>query len=271
MLNNKKGFTLIVSLVLIIFVATAVAGITLFVTQRLFLTQTEQIRTRCVYLAQAGVNSALYWYRQHDFTGGVGFFSLGQTNIDASNFFVIGGNAADLLMINTSNSRLNNRNLDRWELQNATDSRDITIDRMIVSWSGGRPGTRLNRIRIDGKNVWNGNSFSPANCNLNPDFILDVTPGVPPTIYSGNRNQFRFSQRIDNRRNPLTSLSAEFIMSDGSSKTIQIYPSSNRYCFTVKSTGKTSGSGIYRTIRAEYNALTGNVDSLYEIDTEITP
>jgi hypothetical protein len=217
-----------------------------------------------VYLAQAGMNNAVYWYRFRDLTGS-GYFSLGQTNIDASNFFVLGGTAADLLMVNTSGSYLGPttgppglryRKLNGLTIQNATNSQTIAIDRMVVSWDNSK---KLKTIRIDGSDVWTDNLSSPVNADIT-DFLLDTT-----TPYSIDYLEFSGDMT------DVTTISIQFIMTGGSSKTLTVYPASNNYSFTAKATGKTTGSNIYRTIQADYNALTGKITNYNEINTEITP
>jgi len=76
--------------------------------------------------------------------------------------------------------------------------------------------------------------------------------------------------------NGLNSMTIQFVMTDGSSKTVDVYPDSNNCVFTIKSTGKVSGSSIYRTLAADYNlrpdsySTTSRIDDIYEINTEIT-
>ncbi|RJP28067.1 MAG: hypothetical protein C4533_06245 [Candidatus Omnitrophota bacterium] len=254
---NKKGITLIASVFLIVLASILILSLSFFIVQRLSQGQTEIIKTKTIYSANAGINSSAYWFRFHDLTAN-GYFTLGQTNTGSQDYFVLGGDAADLLMLNTINSFLasSNRNLEGLTMQNATNSSSITIDRMIVTWNNNR---RLRVIGINGSNVWTGNSASPADCNIS-NFTLNTTP----TIYSINYLQFNNSMTG-------ATISIQFVMTDGSSKTLTAYPASNNYNFTVKSTGKTTGSSFYRTVQAEYNALTSKFIDYDEIYTQITP
>ena len=95
---NKRGITLAVTVMLIVFTSIAVSGITIFIVQRLTQIEMKQFNARTLYLAQSGVHNAIYNYRFEDLTGD-GYFSLGQTNIDVNNYFVVGGTAADMLMV----------------------------------------------------------------------------------------------------------------------------------------------------------------------------
>ena len=262
---NTKGITLIASVMLIAFASITVLGMTVFIVQRLSQNEANQITTRCVYLAQAGIHKAVYDYRYNDLSAD-GYFSLGQSNIDADNYFVSGGTDGDLLMVNTSITALDPpppakrkdiyKSLIGLTMQNATNSKAITIDRMVVTWDNSK---RLSEIWINGLRVWQGNSKSPADCNIT-NFTLDTTPtvyGIDYLYFSGDMSG--------------TTISIEFVMTDGSMRSLLVYPASQNYSFTVKSTGKTSDSVIYRTIQADFNALTSNITNYYEIHTEITP
>jgi hypothetical protein len=251
---------------LIVFVSIAILGVTAFIIQRLLENTSNQINTQCIYLAQAGLHDAIYWYRFHDSTAN-GYFTFGRTNIDANNFFVLGGAASDLLMVDTSGSYIGPTTGPSWQryrglyglnIQNATNSKTITIDRMIVTWNNSQ---RLRIIRIAGSNLWAGNRSSPVNANLIPDFPLNTIPN----IYSINYLRFSGDMRG-------ATISIQFMMTDGStSRVLTVYPASQNNSFTVKTTGKTTGSNIYRTTQADYNALTGKITNYYEINTEITP
>ncbi|MBM3255774.1 MAG: hypothetical protein FJZ08_05680, partial [Candidatus Omnitrophica bacterium] len=100
---NKSGITLLSAVLLIIVASVAVLSTTVFIVERLSQEKTYQLRTQCVYLAQSGIHNAIYRYRFNDLAAN-GYFSLGQTNVDANNFFVLGGTAADLLMTDTAAS-----------------------------------------------------------------------------------------------------------------------------------------------------------------------
>ena len=117
----------------------------------------------------------------------------------------------------------------------------------------------MQNIRINGGNVWTGDLSSPANADIT-NFTLNTTP----TIY--NIDRLRFSGSMVG-----ATISVQFVMTDGTSKNLTVYPASNNNNFTVKATGKTTGSGIYRTLQADYNALTGKITTYNEINTQIVP
>lgn len=253
---NNKGLTLATSIILIVFASTAVLSVTTFIIQRLSQTEAKRARTKTIYLAQAGINNAIYFYRFRDIPAN-GYFSLGQTNVDAGSYFVLGATPADLLMVNTATAVLTNNSsrLRNVTIQNATNSNTIVIDRMIVSWQGVPSTRRLTRMNINGRTLWTGTAASPANANLSPNFTLNTTPSSYPIT------ELRFNGNMTG-----ATISARFIMTDGSlTNTIQVYPASLNFNFTVKAAGKTTGSAIYRTIRADYNALTNKIFNYYEI------
>ncbi len=361
---HKRGVTLVTSVILIVFASVSVLSTTTFIVQRFFQNRAKLRRTQSLYLAQAGVHNALYNFRYND-TLGTGYFTLGRTDIDSENYFVVGGTGADMLMVDTSLSYLGgaltqgecqavgracsdacnaqrdacraqcdaNRDACRaqadlnWQacragcpggpagaacrdncddqrdaarelcdairnacrqdcdtarencrdscdaqqdacidgtklidiyLQNATNSKTITIDRMIVTWQNTR---NLVEIMINGTLVWSGSLPSPADANLNPNFTLDAVP----TRYL--MDYLKFSGNMAG-----VNTSIQFVMTDGSvTESIPVFPASNNFKFTVKSTGKTTGSNVYRTLEARYNALTGKVVDYGEINVEITP
>jgi len=260
---NNKGIALIAIIVLIIFVGFAVAGVTTFIAQRLIQFDIQQRDMRCRYNAQAGIHYALYNFRFHAISAN-GYFSKGQTNIDPNNYFVIGATAADLLMVNTRNTVLqsSSRNVAVWPIQNATNSNTITIATMTVSWSGVSSNRRLQQIWLGNgpTQVWpagggSGSATSGTNLNIN-DFTLDATP----TLYSANFLRFN---------NTMTggTVTVQFFMTDGTSKTLTLYPFFANNNFTVKASGKTTGRSSYRTLAATYNALTAKVIDYDEIST----
>lgn len=245
-------------MITVVFASFAVLGITSFIAQRLKQNVADELYLKCIYLAQAGIHNAVYFYRDRDISGN-GYFSLGRTDIDASNYFVLGGTDADMLMVNTRTTDTGGtgqRDLLNLRLQKATNSKNITIDRMVVSWNNSRT---IRIIRIGGTNRWTGTLSSPADCDLPANFSLTSTSTV-------NVNYIRFSGNMNNAQ-----ISIQFVMTDGSSKTVSVLPQSQQFNFTVKATGKTGGSGLYRTIEAEYNAATQRIADYEEINAEVTP
>lgn len=259
---NRKGILLLASVMLIIFVSIVVVGTTVFIAQRLRYVNALRVRTSCINLAQAGINYAIYQYRLRDLTG-TGYFSTGQTNLNATDFFILNPTAADLLMVDTRTAVFGggpNRDLLNLKIQNATNSQTITIDRMQVSWTKPPPPLRtLKRIRINGVVRWSGTAASGDIVPLTPNFPLVGAP-VPP-IYP--INELRFSGNMLGAA-PTTDVNIQFFMTDGSSKIVTVFPASLYYNFTVSSQGKTVGSNIARTVRAEYNTITGRVVNYLE-------
>ena len=255
--RNTWGMALMASIMLIVFASIAVLGVTTFIVSKLSSMEANRIASGCVNLAEGGVHQAVYNFRFHDLSAN-GYFSLGRTNVDANNYLVLGGTAGDLLMVNTVTVVLspNEKDLINLSIKNATNSKTITIDRMIVSWNN---AMNLTQIRINNSNVWSGNLTSPANADIT-NFTLDSTP----TIYSIDR--LRFNAKMTG-----ATITVQFVMTDGATKTLTVYPASANYNFTVKSTGKTTGFNIYRTIQADYNASTARIINYNEINTEITP
>ncbi len=251
---HRKGIALAAAVMLMVFASIAVWGTVAFITQRLNQQPPEQAFLKTIYLAQAGIHNAIYYFRFHDLSAN-GYFTLGQTNIDGGNLFVLTATAANLLMVDTFGSILqsNNRNVAGWNIQNATNSNTVTIASMTVSWSGVVGNRRLRGIYLNNTPVWSGNGRSGNTFDIT-DFTLDTSTA----IYINN--YLRFSNSMSG-----ATVNVTFNMSDGTSKTAVIYPPSNNYNFTVKSTGQTAGSAISRMIQADYNALTGRIISYKEI------
>jgi len=261
---NKRGIALIAAVMLIVFASIAVLGVTTFIIQRLKQNITGQTQLKCIYLAQAGINDAIYWFRFHDSTG-VGYFTLGAVNVEPNERFTLGGTAADLLMVNTSVTRFNpSTDFIGLTIQNASNSKTITIDRMIVSWQKTGAVRRLRRIIIAGSTRWTGNLASPANCDIT-NYTLGTTPTIRDVL-------LRFGDNMAGT----VSISIQFVMTDGSIRSVVVYPASDNYIFTVKSTGKANSSNIYRTIEADYNLRPSTpqgerIENCHEINTEIVP
>ena len=266
-ISNQSGIALVASIMLIVFVSIAVLGVTTFIIQRLSQTNAKQIKASCIDLAHAGVQQAIYYFRKFYNDGNPatnGYFTSGPTYIDFNNFFVLGGSAADLLMVNTSNVTLSggDKDLTNLFIQNATNNKSFLIDRMIVNWDNPQ-GRKLDKIRINNTVLWDGNTLPPINADLVPNFTLDTVPNISSI-------KLEFNGKMTNS----IWIDAQFIMTDGSIKTVRVYPASQNYNFTVKSMGKTTGLGannIYRTIQADYNTITGKIINYNEIDSVPPP
>ena len=250
---NQRGLVLIASVMLIIFVSISVLGVSVFIINKLTINNSDLIKTQTVYLAQGGLNRAVYDFRFHDIAAN-GYFSLGKTTIDAQNSFTLSATAADLLMVNTATAALANSNRDIVNLimQNAANS-TLTITRMIVSWNNTQ---HLRRIDVSGTVVWTGNvAVSPATAILSPTVTLNSTLTTTPIT------RIRFGGSMSG-----ATVSVQFVMSDASTRTVTVYqtPALNNNIFTVTSKGEITGSTIVRTLQADYNALTGKISPLQE-------
>jgi len=258
-LRNQQGIVLAAMVMLMVVAAITVLGVSIFVIQRLEQTEVRLTRTAAINLAEAGINRALYDYRFRDLSGN-GYVTLGQTNLTAQRFFVLGADAADLIMVNTAGAFFINAGvnyfLEGLTLQNATNSKAITIDRMIVTWDN---SADLRRIVINGSTVWSGNDASPVDADI-PNVTLNT---VPSTV---NIDNLRFQGNMTG-----SNINIVFVMTDGTQRSVDVFPASNQFDFWLSATGKTSVSNIWRTVRARYNAITGAVDNYAEISTQITP
>ena len=263
---KKKGIALVAAILLIIFVSTAVLGVTVFIVQWMSQLNAQRLRTKCLYLAQAGIQDAIYEVRStYNPTTTYGYYSLGLNTVDTGETFRRGGTAADLLMVDTSGALVSGTDLTGLKIQKATNSVPpaVTIASMVITWTQTGTTRTLSSIRIGGSRRWSGSASSPANIN-----ITDVALTTTNTMAI---DRIRFSGNIN-----LTGLTIQFVMTDGSSKTVICYPASNNCIFTIKSTGKVSGSNIYRTLQFVYNltptsyATTSRIDDYDEINTEIT-
>ena len=259
-LRKQQGLVLAAMVMLMVIASITVLGVSIFVVERLEQAKLQVAQTAAVNLAEAGIHQALYDFRFHDLSGN-GYFTLGQSNVTAEKFFVIGAGAGDLLMVNTSAAVIttsgSNRFLSGLTMQNATNSQSITIDRMIVTWN--KPSTHLREITINGSSVWTGDTVSPTDAN-----ITNVTLNTVPSTVT--INSLWFAGSMSN-----ADVNIQFVMTDGSIRSIDVFPASDQFNFWVNATGKTTLSNIWKTTRANYNAITATVEDYLEINTQITP
>jgi hypothetical protein len=160
-------------------------------------------------------------------------------------------------MVNTSASVLTNANVrvGGWTMQNATNSNTITIASMTVSWSGVAAARRLSSIFLNNTSLWStGGGTSGSTFPLTPNFTLNTTP----TIYINNTLRFNGSMAGG-------TVNVTFNMTDGSNQALTIFPASNNNNFTVTSKGQTTGSTLFRSIQATYNAVNATITAYQEI------
>ena len=256
--NNKHGIILVAVVMLIVFASVVISGVTFFIIQRFSQTGMKLSGMRALYLAQAGIHNALYNFRFRALTG-TGSFSLGRTDIDAQNYFIVGGTDADFVMVDASLAAIGeakNQTILNLTVRNANNTREVTIDRVIIQWDFS--ARRMREVRINGSKQWNGNLASPADCDIK-DFPLDSAS----TIYLINGIEF------DKDIGTIGYVDIEFVMLDGSSRSLRVYPASNDLNFVVRATGKTVNSNLYRSIKAEYDVLTAKITDYREISDEM--
>ncbi|MCX5681698.1 MAG: hypothetical protein NT079_05450 [Candidatus Omnitrophica bacterium] len=267
LIRNKKGITLATAVVLIVFASVVALSTAVFVTGRSSQSVVNDIAERCMYLARAGLNYAVYQYRNS-----ATLYPTGTTvTLDANNYARVkssgGGGAASAIIINATNSQLANANkrIQRWTIQNNSASA-VTINQVTITWQ--KTPKTLNSFVINSVTRWSGSiATSPA--------VFTPTGGnftIPAnTTYSGNTaNQVNFNSSISGDAGVTVALR----MTDGTNtSTCTIWPVQGGTCTTigslsVKSMGKvTSGSNIYRTILGSYNSTTGKVTSCSEVAT----
>jgi len=265
---REKGFVLVLAIILIVFVAIVVAAITIFINQRLVGYNIEQRIGRCRYNSQAGLNYALYQYRQ----SGTTYAAPTTVTIDANNSAVItstsagGGGAAGLLQIDSTGSSLsgNGKDILGLHLTNTSSSSSIIISQMIIYFATG--SRTLDSVRVNGNDVWTTNTLigtSPVTLN-----ISDVTI---PASTTRNIDRIRFTSSVSGQIAFI-----RFIMSDSTTTDVcQAYPAPSQVCstqgttLTIRSMGRTAGSSLYKTVQATYTISTGNVSAYIEQYTSV--
>ena len=259
--RNKRGITLIAAVMLIIFASIAVLGVTFFITQRFSQNEMKLSGMRVLYLAQAGIHNALYNFRFQKNLTGTGSFGLGKTDIDGQNYFTVGGTEADFVMVDASTAVIGdtkNQTILNLTIQNANNTRAVTIDRMIIRWDV--PSRKMKEIKMNGSKVWVGNQVSPADIDIK-NFVLNAVPTIYPV------DGIKFDKDI----RAVSYVDVEFVMLDGSSRNLRVYPAANNLNFVVRVTGKTVSSNLYRSIQAQYDVFTSKITDYREIRDEILP
>ena len=261
MIKRRKGLILIAAIMLIVFVSITVLGLSTFIVGWYGQINNAERQERCIYNAAAGVNYALYQYRDS------ATFTNDTFSIDANNNFTVstvvsGGSAgaAGALVVDATDAHLgnNNRRLLGLTIRNSSAS-SVTIDRMIVTWS--ISNRSMSQIRINGSTVWSGTaSSSPADVNINNTTI--------PANTTRSINLIQFNSTM---LNAIITLS--FVMTDGTTTTAcTAWPAQGSVCtqagtgLTITSMGKTSGSNQYRSVQATYNIADGNISDYDEVN-----
>ena len=264
MLKSKKGLALIAAVMLIVFISIAVLGLSVFIVGWYKQIDAQERDVRCIYNALAGINYALYQYRNSaSLTNG------GPTNIGLNNNFTLstvlssactgGSGAAGNLRINAIATTLSSSNKDILgiTLTNTSLTAAVTISRMIIYIDSGT--NTLDAVRINGSDVWTTNtSIGTTPVTLN---MTDIT--IPA-------NTTRTVDRI-RWTNSFSGHTAYwgFIMSDSSTTSnCNVFPGSSG-SLTIRSMGKTADSNQYRSVQAIYNTTTGNISNYNEISQTV--
>ena len=255
---------------LIVFVTIVVLKVGTFIVQWLTQLNANQVSSKCLYLAQAGVHDAIYKVRSTYLTPATtyGSYTTGLSTVNAGETYRRGGTAADFLMVNTAGATWNagTFTLSGINVQKAISSAlpVVTIASVNVCWTKSS-GTSRNLTKIILSSTWTGSLASSA-CpggNVNITDVALTTSFIPLSLtWAGSIT--------------LTNVTVQFNMLDGSTKAVVLYPASNSCQFLINSTGKVTGSNIYRTIKATYDlmpttyATTSRIVDIDEINTEIT-
>jgi hypothetical protein len=270
MIKKRKGLALIAAIMLIVFVSIAVLGVTTFIVQWFKQLNADQIRLKCLYLAQAGIQDAIYevraTYKNPATT--YGSFTTGLSTVNTGETYRRGGTAADFLMVKTAGATwtAGTYTLSGINVQKAISSASpvVTIASVNVCWTKSS-ATARNLTKIVLSSTWNGTLASSA-CpggNVNITDVALTTSFIPLSLTWANSIT-------------LTNVTVQFNMLDGSTKTVVIFPASNSCQFSISSTGKVAGSNIFRTIEATYDlmpttyATTSRIVDVDEMDNEIT-
>ncbi|MCF6276514.1 MAG: hypothetical protein L3J07_01550 [Candidatus Magasanikbacteria bacterium] len=133
-------------------------------------------------------------------------------------------------------------------LQNTSTTADITITGMTVSWTGGDPGNKIKKIRIDGDKIWDKKKTSGT--------FLDVTDYI---LLSGG-SQLDLKLEFDKQIQGGT-VTVIFTMSDGSTTTSEVTGGgtiSNDQNREIKTTGTVGNST--RKIEIIIDQITPNIN-----------
>ena len=160
---KKKGLALIAVIIIILFVALSVLGVTGFIANRFLGFDVQQRLTRCLYNAQAGIQYAIYQYRNSST-----LYASGTTvAIDGNNSFRItsasggdGGGAASAIIVNATASTLtnSNRRVSNWTIRNNSASA-VTINQVTVVWN--KTPKTLTSFVVNGVTRWTCSISTP--------------------------------------------------------------------------------------------------------------
>jgi len=266
-LQRHKGIALVAAVMLMVFATIAVFGVVTFITQRLTQQPTEEAFLKAIYLAQAGLNYAIYQYRSS-----ATLYSGTVSNIDGSGGYAVvatssggggGSGQAALLSVDATGSYLGgsgSKDILGITLTNTSLSSSIRLDYFTISVIGG--SKTLSQININGSSVWTTNtSIGSTPVTLN---MTDVTIPANTTRVV---NFIRWTSGMSGR-----TVNLSFTMSDGNATTLcQVYPASPACSGTlsIKSMGQPAGSSVYRTVQATYDTASGTITSCTETNDTV--
>ena len=255
---DRKGFALVVVIILILVIAAIMLGLASFVVNSEYLVTSRAARETALYDAQAGIYWALIDYITDssitkvtsDSSLGVGSYKVGKD--------------ANLLLIDADRPLgITTTSLTNIGLANIGTS-SVIINRVVMQWSFGGNITRVTLGGASGPGYsWTGTKTSPA------DIILS-TPYTIAAAGTYANNSFLFSSAV-----PLNAvISATFYCSgDGSSREAMLYNNgrSGNKEFSITATGKVAAGKLTwkRTIEATYDVGTSKITSWNETESHL--
>ena len=259
---NRRGITLVSIIMIMVLLAIIVAGITSYIVEGLRFSVSNTNSTKALYMAQAGVMSAIVDFLDN------GLWGSARNNNDAGGeFYYHLGKSADFLFIDPSTPQASGKVLKRIPIKNLNSSSSITITDLVVSWTFG--GT-IDKVTLANSIVWTGSLSSPASLN-----ITDTTIASGGAQHGNNNDQiWEFSGNVPTTST--TEVLVEFIFSDGSSRKaylLRLGKGGNKE-FSITSTGEIRrGASLEarRTLRATYDLGTNKITSWEESTGHIIP
>lgn len=253
--TDSKGIALVVLILIIVLIVIVMAGLTGFVFESLRLSTFKEQELKTIYLAQAGVMSAIVDYRD----GGI-WAKATNVNVTGNQYYHIGKDA-NFLWVDPSSPRVVGSNLKKIPIQNVNSASSITITQLTLNWTF---GGNITKVTIGGTQVWNGTASSGSTLD-----ITDLTIAAGVSYFGINDQQWDFSGG---------SVSGDvictFIFSDGSQRKAYLLKagkSANKE-FSITATGEVRGNATWRrTIEATYDTGTSKITSWQERWGHIIP
>jgi hypothetical protein len=252
MKHSNSGIILPILVIIIAFTAITVSSVTLLVLQTVRRNDIIQRRIGCFYAAYAGLSEAVYNYRRQSGHGNVIQLDE-QAGLDQRAYYRLEQRQADWLIVDSRNTFIGHRRsvsnrIDGLRLLSIAGSTDVTLKRLKLSWN---KHCHLRAVVLGGRTVWSGHrASSPIECDIK-NFTLGLNDrGSNSLFFDGDMRG--------------ASVSAEFIMDDGSIRKKMVYPPSSGMFFTLRVKGLTYGSEVFKVLTADYDLLSGAVTLLSE-------